>query len=178
MKRTIIIDMDGPLYPFHQAMYDELVSFGGYNGSYIDFWTRDHRHLSDTEWINYVNMSHLYEKFFLRDEDRLAIELLKKYWMPVIVTARDLSLERVTRRWMKNQNINLPIVFSCDKGQAALDFYAVALFDDQPKYIDQCRDVCITVVQAMPYNKDCRSDFRCYNLWQFATGMVGMLHES
>lgn len=150
----IFLDLDGVIYRFQEALYDEYVWYKEYGGTFSEFW--ENPPLNEAQWKYFLNTPIIYERYKCDAEIRQALLNLAEMYEIIYVTSRPLTVERATKNWLRREALpECEIFFVKDKGELAVELQPAFAVDDLPKIVDQYKRVglpCFIVNQL--WNKD------------------------
>ncbi len=158
------LDLDGVVYPWHYSLVRYFREFKGYEGNDTDFWDmfeafpKEKQHYYVTLPIHYLDTSPTEDVIIYLP--KLAEEAEIYY-----ITARDSSLEYVTRKFLDLYDMPFKenLIFEKNKDSVVrlygIDYYV----DDQPRYLETMKGITIPLLFLQPHNRrgNGRERFEC-----------------
>lgn len=161
-KRVFGLDIDGVVYPYHEAVYTYYQCYMGYNDSYNRFWTQYFPSLSEEEQDYIVSIPIPYD---MMDPYPYALKFINKamelgdevYYL----TSRDSSLERITRRYLRRHEFLFQdnLIMCKDKATECRRYDITDFIDDFTKHVNSVSLVCNAYLINKPWNVDNRKDY-------------------
>jgi len=105
-KELIGFDLDGVLYPFHEAFYRELVAHCGLKESYWDFWTKSYLGWDkDGRFTNLTRLPHLFTSGVIMPSNLRTLWKLSKMYDIIYITRRMPEINYWTGYWLKKNDV-------------------------------------------------------------------------
>jgi len=157
---NIAFDMDGVLYPWHDAVYtylrvereDEIPEFNL-------LWKDPYKYVRKERWDFIATIPLLYSTILPKKEilamlKKLDVENNTLYY----VTSRDKDLERVTKKYLDDysfpQSFNL--MHTKDKERIIRNWEIDAIVEDQASNLEKFSGLCKTIGIEHPWNEEKR----------------------
>lgn len=164
MKRTIGLDLDGVLYPWHEIIYDEVKFRKGIEEDYREFWRKAkeedyHRPLLE----QLVEVPMFYNRRNIRSNILNVVNKLAETYQIYYITTRPESARQATQSWFERCGLpysNNLIITQNKKPYIAMlecDYFV----DDKHKTIDDIKDITNAILFKSDYMYD--EDVEGYN---------------
>jgi uncharacterized HAD superfamily protein len=158
-------DIDGIIYNYHQALYDEMVAMFGLTDDYDTFWTKTMPSYSKFKQDNLTSIEHIYANMPPSKEIIDTVKYFaKKFGEVFYVTARPESCRFVTYNSMKNWGFpcleNLYIVGK-QKDQQVKKLHLDIFVEDRDKHALELKDICKVYLVKKPWNVSIQEQFSC-----------------
>jgi hypothetical protein len=156
-KPGLMLDLDGVVYPWHYAIYNELCINWGLACTYDYFWTVKYKEYSPFWWENTIRIEPPYTTQVPRKEDLELIKDLSSCYSIHYISARPKEVEFTTRHFLKRYEFPSyeNIYFTHNKGVYCNSLGVTVSVEDQVKHIRDLQANGITVYGVrQPYNKE------------------------
>ncbi len=164
MSKIILgIDIDGPIYDWHRAVYTLWEYENNYCGTYEEFWLDYIPNLPKCRQDYIVQLPIPYET---QVPPKSVIEFLnyaKEHADDIYyITHRPLELERVTNKYFQRYNFPYPnnIHFTGDKVTACRYFGITHFLDDFVNQVKNVSAVADAYLMAKPWNREFQDDYK------------------
>lgn len=164
MEKIVLgLDMDGCLYDWHGAVYTYFQYMENYDKDYDTFWLDFIRNLPQSRQDYIVSLPFLYEATSPRKSVMSFLNYCKDNDVEVYyITHRPESVERVTRRYMRNNNFPFldNLFMTGDKGSACRYLGITHFLDDHIKHIKAVQGIAETYLMSQPWNREWQEEYR------------------
>jgi len=156
------LDIDGVLYPWHYSIIRYFREFKGYEGDETEFWDMFETLSLETQRY-YVNIPIHYLDTSPTTDMLIYVPKLAEIAELYYITARDIELESVTRKFFDLYDLPFKDNLIFEKSKASLvrllglDYFV----DDQPKYLQTMKGITKTFLFRVPHNRrgTCREEY-------------------
>lgn len=148
-------DLDGVLYPWHDAVYGWCINNDLTKVDYDSFWSDWWWNKNTMFQMNIVNDPTLYETFMPTEQHMQFIKDIAKKHTIFYVTGRPIELDRVTRRFMEKCGYPFTdnIIFSKDKAMEVvrnrIDVFVEDFYQNAAEIAKHCKSFLVNA----PYNR-------------------------
>lgn len=152
----MILDMDGVLYDWQRAVYDDFTRRDKFSGSFRDFWLKFFPSLTK-EFQKYILDIPLYYTAISPSKDVLAfLNRVKNEYEIYYVTSRPESVRLTTEQYLRRYNFPFRenLIFSNDKESTARLLKADYAVDDFVSHIEKLSRVTTAILFARPWNEE------------------------
>jgi uncharacterized HAD superfamily protein len=152
------IDIDGPVYPWHEEIYRYFQENKGYSKDIGEFWLKDRELV--TEY--YVTIPFLYNSTTPRLEVLEYLPKLAELGELYYITARIPDLWQVTRKFFDFYDLPFKENVLFEKNKATrvrllgLDFFV----DDMPKHVDSLKGLTDVYLFEVIHNREQREGYK------------------
>jgi len=170
-KIILALDIDGPLYPYHEALYTFCQYELNYGGEFEEFWL-DYIHNSCTERQEYlIGLPIPYETHLPSKKTLEFLNYAKENADDIYyITHRPIELERITKRYFRRYDFPYPenIIFTGDKVTACRYVGATHFLDDFGHQVEKVSAVTDAYLFAKPWNREYQDSLKTvYSLKEF-----------
>jgi uncharacterized HAD superfamily protein len=162
MKIVLGLDLDGCLYPWHEAVYTYQQYMCGYSKSFNEFW--DEVQFWPKEKQDYlVSLPFLYETQVPLESTTKFLEFCKENADEIYyITHRPPELERITKRYFRRYDFPYQdnLFITGDKATACRYLGVTHFLDDHVKHIQAVNGIADTYLMAKPWNKEFQDEFK------------------
>lgn len=153
---VLSLDIDGILYPFHEALYTYYQYEMGYSETYEKFWSSFFSSQSEEKKEYMVSIPVVYEMIV---PNKSVIDFLDYVASKVDVyymTSRSLELERITRKYFKKYNFPFQdnLIMTKDKANACRFYRVTHFLDDHAHHVESVAKVADAYLMAKIWNKE------------------------
>ena len=164
MKRTIGLDLDGVLYPWHQIIYEEVKFRKGIEEDYREFWRKAkeenyHRVLLEA----LVEVPMFYSQRDIRSHVLEVVNELAKMYQIFYITTRPESARSATLNWIERSKLPYAsnLIITQNKKPYISMLECDYFVDDKHKTIDDIKDITNAILFKADYFYD--EDVEGYN---------------
>jgi uncharacterized HAD superfamily protein len=156
MEKVIGLDLDGVIYPFHEALYTYAQYELDYEGTFREFWNSFVNEFSTEKKDYLVSIPIVYEQTVPSKETMELLANLTSDSELFYITGRALDLERVTRRYLSRYHFPKQdnLIFSADKITTCRLYGVTHFLDDFPHIVRDVQNVCDAYVMWKPWFQD------------------------
>lgn len=176
-KIVLGLDLDGPLYDFHSALYTYCQYELDYGGTYSEFWLDYIQNASQERQDYLMNLPFLYESVVPHKCVTEFLKFAKENATDIYyITHRPKDMEVVTRRYLKRYNFPYPdnLFMTGDKATTCRYLGVTHFLDDHIKHVKAVSAVADSYLMAKPWNREFRDDFNTvYSLKEFKDAVFG-----
>ena len=171
MNRIILaLDIDGPLYSWHEAVYTLWQYEQNYQGTYEDFWLDYIPNLSKERQDYIVNLPIPYETQVPRQCVMDFLNYAKERADIYYITHRPIELERITRKYFKRYDFPYPdnLFMTGDKVTCCRYLGVTHFLDDFASQVEKVSAVADAYLFAKPWNREYQDTLKTvYSLKEF-----------
>lgn len=171
MTKVLMVDMDGVLYNWHNAVYDFMRTYRNYTDTFETLWSKDFLNFTPEFWEFIVNTDIFYSSQMPTNDCLEFLNSVKDKFTVYYVTGRPdyvrLTTEQFLRRYKFPFQENL--IFSKDKVNTARLIRADYCLEDLPKYLEDLSKVSTVIMREQPYNVHLKDKYKS------AQTLMGML---
>jgi uncharacterized HAD superfamily protein len=160
------IDLDGPVYPWHEEIYRYFQETKGYSKDLKEFWLKD-RHLVTPY---YVSIPFLYNSTTPRRSVLEYIPKLAELGELYYVTSRHPDLWKVTKKFFDFYDLPFKENILFDENKAnSVRLYRIDYFvDDMPHHVDSLKGITNVYLHTCVHNLEQRDGYNTVaNLKEF-----------
>ena len=152
------IDIDGVLYPWHEIVYREIGEDTGL--SFNDFWVNYIPSMSEDRQKYIVSIPLYYERALLSEDARTYLPRLAELGELFFITARDISLQRITEKFLNKNKVPFKenLFLEKDKGYLARMLQLNYFVDDFISNYDSVGKTAKAFLFAQPWNRSERGN--------------------
>jgi 5'(3')-deoxyribonucleotidase len=155
-QEAIGLDLDGVLYPWHEAVYNFYVCFRDYKDTFTQFWSSYYKSFTDSDWNFLINVDVFYSCI---SPSKSVVEFLSevsKHYNIYYISSRPESVQLATDQFLKRYKFPFyeNLIFSSDKASYARLYQLKYFVDDLPEQVEELSKVTNTIMYARPYNKE------------------------
>jgi 5'(3')-deoxyribonucleotidase len=164
----IFVDLDGCVYNFLNAFWDELIWYHGYSeDQYCDYMNYPNKYILTPLGRQLLQVPIIYERIKALPEDIETLNQLSKLYEIWYVTSRPESCFLATKHWLTREHFPKGnIVFTQDKGKLAEQEKPVFAVEDQIHHIEAMSPHTTVFVVHHNYNENYKTNFRIKKLSQ------------
>jgi uncharacterized HAD superfamily protein len=156
-KPKLALDLDGVLYPWHIALYNELFIHDKVTCDYYTFWKSEYKKYNNLWWENQIRVPFLYSTQIPSKETLETLEQLDKCYEIYYISARPQEVKLVTEQYLAKyefpQRENL--VFTSNKGLYCNAHNIHIAIEDQVHHICSLLANEVNVIAVRhPYNEE------------------------
>lgn len=162
MKR-LGLDLDGTLYPWHRALYIELLIHDKTHLEYDEFWEHGYKIYNRLWWENMCKVEFLYSsippsKLLLDMVNRLSSKYELYY-----ITSRPKELYTTTKTYLYKYKFPYieNVYLTPDKRPFVMYYDIDIMVDDKPDVLDKL--ACTRILVTQPWNKDKEVSYKRIN---------------
>jgi 5'(3')-deoxyribonucleotidase len=161
-KQIIFLDIDGVLYDFLLAFWDELVWFHGYSESqYNDFMNDPNKYIFTNIGRQLLETPIIYERIKANPGDVKAVDVLSKQFEIKYVTSRPENCFLATKHWLKRERFpEAEIIIAKDKGKLAEELKPAFAVEDTIHHIEAMSPFTTVFVIDHNYNQSYQTKTR------------------
>jgi uncharacterized HAD superfamily protein len=161
MKR-LGLDLDGVIYPWHDALYTEMQIYENITCSKYEFWTKVIGSYPKLKQEFLCSIEHLYGN---QVPDKRMLPMLRriaKDWEIYYITTRPPNVEFATQRFLEHYDFPYAenLYLSDDKTVEARAFGIDVFVEDRTKNLDALSKFCRVIGVKQFWNEDCRDRFQ------------------
>jgi len=157
---NIAFDLDGVIYPWHEAVHTYLrTQYGESVPAFEELWKDPYKYFSEEKWKFIATIPLLYSTRFPRPDIVLFLqELDRKGHTLYYITNRNLDLELTTLMYLNSYNFPQTnnLIHTSDKVQYIRILELDVIVDDRPELLEKFSSICTTYGVSQPYNKSKR----------------------
>jgi hypothetical protein len=156
------LDLDGVLYDWHKALYNEMVLYEGITVDYRTFWLEIVPKYSSMKAHNLTSLEHLYSNMPPTKELVDYVNYLCKKYDVFYLTSRPDCVKFTTRASMERwgfANLDKLYLVNGGKRDVVLREKPDVFVDDRDKVIEELCDIVKVVVVAHPWNEKYQNVF-------------------
>jgi uncharacterized HAD superfamily protein len=155
-KITLSLDIDGILYPYHEALYTYYQYEMGYSDSYEKFWGEFFPSLTEDKKSYIVSIPVVYEMIEPYKHVMDFLDFISSKADVYYMTARSLELERITRKYFKKYNFPFQdnLIMTSDKANACRLYGVTHFLDDHAHHVESVAKVADAYLMAKIWNKE------------------------
>lgn len=157
-KMRIGIDLDGPVYPWHEEVYRYFTENKGYNKTIEEFWSTDRELVTPY----YVSLPFLYNSTTPRREVLEHLPKIAELGEIYYITSRSPELWQVTKKFF--QFYDLPfsenVIFAEDKATQVRLLRIDYFVDDMPKHVDSLTGITNVYMYTVVHNRGQREGYK------------------
>lgn len=144
----IFVDLDGCLFPFLNAFWDELVWYHNIPESlYSDYMDNPNKYIDTALGKQLLQVPIIYERYKFPKKELEALTKLSKDFEIWYVTSRPKSVELATSHWIKREHLpEGTLVLTNEKGKLAEQEKPVFVIEDQIHHIQDYLDRGVNVI--------------------------------
>lgn len=155
-KEGIALDLDGVLYPWHEAVCMYYKLYKNYTGTEYNFMKNSDKYMTCEDWNYIVTIPDLYYKYTPSSRLMKLLFNLSEKFNIFYITSRPEEMRRVTAKYLRDfkfpQKDN--VIFSKEN-----DIYARLLklsffVEDNVSNAEKLSRVCTTFLVRTPFNED------------------------
>lgn len=164
---NIGFDLDGVLYPWHQAAYDYMCRYHSYEKNFRYFWTEETKNYDKLMWDYLLNNLELYTRFIPDVIMMNKLSELDKNNTLFYITGRPESARLTTERYLKRFNFpqheNFTVVTNFNKLPYIVLNEIEYYFEDRPEIALSLKDFTNVLLINQPWNEDVQNQFHNFN---------------
>lgn len=156
MSKVLCLDMDGVLYNWHNAVFEYVTMYKGYNKSFTELWSRDYLYFTEGDWEFMTYIDILYSNQAPTPDCVSFLNNVKYRFEIYYITARPTYVKTTTQQYLNRYKFPFRhnLFFEPDKVSMARLLKADYFIDDIPANISKLQSVTKTIMIARPYNRD------------------------
>src|SRR3989304_5261519 len=153
---VISLDIDGILYPYHEALYTYYQYEMNYNDTYEKFWTDFLPNQSKKKQDYIISIPIVYEMIAPYKCVTDFLDYISKKVDVYYMTSRPLELERITRKYFKKYNFPFQdnLIMTSDKANACRLYGITHFLDDHAHHVENVSKVADAYLMAKIWNKE------------------------
>ena len=153
---VISLDIDGILYPYHEALYTYYQYEMNYNDTYEKFWTDFLPNQSKKKQDYIISIPIVYEMIAPYKCVTDFLDYRSKKVDVYYMTSRPLELERITRKYFKKYNFPFQdnLIMTNDKANACRLYGVTHFLDDHAHHVESVSKVADAYLMAKIWNKE------------------------
>jgi len=161
MTKVLGLDLDGVIYPWHEAVYEYFRLYKNYTGSFNKLWEVDYLSFTKTDWEFLTNIDYLYSCMMPTPECTNFLNKVKYRFDIYYITGRPNSVKTTTELFLKRYKFPFRenLIFTEDKANTCrrlqIDYY----IEDLPVNMKVLSKIANTIMIARPYNKEYRDTY-------------------
>lgn len=148
-------DLDGCLYPWHEALYAELVKYSNLTDDYYTFWKYRILDFTERDWEYFCNIPYVYSSIPPRKSLLDYLRILSKKYTIFYVSKRPKSVEIITKDYLREYKFpyytNTFIVE--DKYQIIKDLSLKYYIEDRLEIAREIKDLTTILLINNPWNE-------------------------
>jgi uncharacterized HAD superfamily protein len=159
-KKILGMDLDGVLYSFTEAVYNDLKVRNKIDCSYPEFWstTSGNGYGNSIFWDNTIKTSIYYSSLIPRLDDLEIMHRLAEKFTILYITSRPKEVETVTKWYLKNYNYpNYKDVYFASDGKKRVFISSLGVdtyVEDMPKHVNELKNICHLILMKQPWNTE------------------------
>jgi len=157
---NIIFDLDGVLYPWHDAVYTYLRVEGGDSlPSFNVLWKDPYKYIKKEKWDFIATIPLLYSTILPKKEIVAMLKELDAMGHTLYyVTNREQDLERVTRKYLNDYNFpqEFNLIHTKDKDKIIRTLEIDVIVEDKVENLEKFSALCKTIGIEHPWNEEKR----------------------
>jgi len=154
-------DLDGVLYDWHRAVYNDCVSHEDYEGSFREFWTGYFQSFPRNKQKNFCYRDPLYSSQIPSKKLLKFLDSVAKEHEIFYVTARSDECYLTTKFYMERYNFpySYNLVLAKDKA-TIIKLHRIDIFiDDFPSNLDEIGSSATTFLIKKPWNEEVMDNY-------------------
>jgi uncharacterized HAD superfamily protein len=154
--KKIILDLDGVLVSWHEAVYDDYTRRDKFKGSFREFWI-DYIPSLSKELQKYIVEIPIYYAANSPSKEVLNfLNKIKESYEIYYVTSRPESVRLTTEQYLRRYKFPYKenLIFTDDKSSVARILKVDFALDDFSSHIEKLSKVTTAILFAKPWNKD------------------------
>lgn len=155
--KTLGFDLDGVIYPWHDAVYNYVTTHMGVTETFENFWTEFDANYTDIWRQNILDTLHLYANIVPKPRHLLLLHELSKRYRIIYITARDeIKLGWVTHNYLKRYNYPNyeEVYFSKFKRPIIIEQEVDFFVEDKKSHVQELIGFTDLILMKTIYNKD------------------------
>lgn len=151
----IFIDLDGVLYSFINAFWDELVWYHNMPESlYSEYMDNPDKYINTHLGKQLVHTPIIYERYKSVPKEKVALDKLAEIYEICYVTSRPTDVYLATKHWLTREHFpEGTIYFTSEKGKLAEELQPIFAVEDQEHHIESMRNFTNVFIMDHYYNK-------------------------
>ena len=154
--RKIILDLDGVLVDWHEAVYDDFIRRDKFSGSFRDFWTVYFPTLSKEIQAYILEIPIYYSTISPSKHVTNFLNKIKDSFEIYYVTSRPEEVRLTTEQYLRRYDFPFKenLIFTNDKCSVARILKVDFALDDFTSHIEKLSKVTTAILFARPWNEE------------------------
>jgi uncharacterized HAD superfamily protein len=173
---VLSLDIDGILYPYHEALYTYYEYEMGYSDTYEQFWSSFFPNLSQEKIEYIISIPIVYEMIEPYKHVLEFLEFAASKTNIYYMTSRSLDLERITRKYFKKYNFPFQdnLIMTKDKANSCRLYGVTHFLDDHAHHVESVAKVADAYLMAKIWNREYQDKFNTvHSLREFRERVFG-----
>lgn len=160
--KALGLDLDGVIYPWHEAVLTYYEMYEGYTGSYTEFWGEFYKQITPSKWEYLTGIDYFYSCKIPGADTMEFLRKVAEHFEIYYITSRPAEVALTTEQYLRRFDFPFcsNLIITEDKSRFARLYGLRYFIDDQPKNLEPLSKVTEVAMMSQPYNRDYSNKYR------------------